>query len=132
MVHLERGREPALRRSFERNSVPQDVIEEFLRLERLWGRKMKEYEKGMFSEMRLALECYRAQLTTNDPAKANEHSAAAKLHERESKNFEGKLIEELRGRAAGKRASSPTCPPMALDQLCHLIDQFALGMASKP
>ncbi|MES2920587.1 MAG: hypothetical protein V4819_03525 [Verrucomicrobiota bacterium] len=96
ITHLERGEEPLLRQNFNKQRVPRDVTEEFLRLRRLWGKDIADSERGMFREQRASLQCYREALASAGPAKANEHIALAGLHERKAKEFEDKMIAAIR------------------------------------
>lgn len=96
IAHLERGEEPLLRQNFARSGVPTDITEEFLRLQRIWGKESGECERGMFREQRSSLECYREAMATNDPARANASLAKARQHEQEAKKFEGRMIAEIR------------------------------------
>lgn len=96
IAHLERGEEPLLRQNFENNGVPAEVIEEFLRLQRIWGKESGECERGMFREQQLSLQCYREAMATNDPARSNESLAKARQHEQAAKDFEQRMIAIIR------------------------------------
>lgn len=96
IAHLERGEEPLLRQNFVKNGVPAEVIEEFLRLRRIWGKESGESERGMFREQQLSLQCYRDAMATNDPAKANESLAKARQHEQAATAFEQRMIAAIR------------------------------------
>lgn len=96
VAYLERGEEPLLRRNFDKQTVPRDVSDEFLRLRRLWGKEVAECKRGMFQEQRSSLQSYRDALASVDPAKVNQHVAEAGQHEQKAKQFEGRMVAEIR------------------------------------
>jgi hypothetical protein len=96
IIYLERGEEPLLRKNFDRQSVPRDVADEFFRLRRLCGKEVAECNRGMFQEQRAALQCYRDALASADPAKGNQLVAEASQHEQKAKQFEDRMVAEIR------------------------------------
>ena len=96
VAYLERGEEPLLRKNFDKQSVPQDVTNEFFRLRGLSGDNIDECNLGMFKEQRLALQCYRDALASATPALANQHIAEATQHSQKSKQFEDRMVAEIR------------------------------------
>jgi stage V sporulation protein SpoVS len=96
ITYLERGEEPLLRRNFDQKGVPREVADEFLRLQRLWGKEIRESELGMFREQRATLQCYRDALAAASPAKANELNARAGQHSLKAKDFENKMVSAIR------------------------------------
>lgn len=96
VAYLERGEEPLLRKNFDKQSVPRDVVDEFFRLSRLGGEEISVCKRGMALEQRLALQCYRNAMTSVTPAQANQHAAEAGQHEQKAKQFEGRMLAEIR------------------------------------
>lgn len=96
IAYLERGEEPLLQRSFDKQRVPREISGEFLRLRRLRGKEVADSNLGMFREQRSALQCTRDAMTTADPAKANQHIAKANQHEQKAKEHEARMIAEIR------------------------------------
>jgi hypothetical protein len=94
--YLERGEEPLLRRNFDKQAVPRDVTDEFLRLRRLGSKEITECNLGMFREQRACLQSYRDALTSVNPAIANQHVSEANQHEQQAKQFESRMVAELR------------------------------------
>lgn len=94
--YLERGEEPMQKRNFDRYGVPAEVSGEFFRLRRLFGKEAAESELGMFREQRDALQCYRDSMTTADRVKAGELITQGQKHEAKSKEFQSKMVEEIR------------------------------------
>lgn len=96
VAYLERGEQPLQQRNFDKYAVPADVSSEFFRLNRLFGKEISESKLGMFREQRTALQCYREAMTSADPSKSNQHITQAKEHEQKAKQFETRMIAEIR------------------------------------
>lgn len=94
--YLERVEIPLLRQNFDKHRVPRDVAEEFIRLRKLHGKEGDEAELGMFREQRAALQSYREAMTAANPAQANAAVAAGDKHQQQAKQYEAKMIEEIR------------------------------------
>lgn len=102
IAYLERGEEPLLRKNFGQQAVPDDVAEEFLRLRRLWGKEVSECNLGQFQEQRSALQSYRDAMTSADPAKGKKHVAEGNMHEQKAKQFETRMVAEIRRQLGSK------------------------------
>ncbi len=100
VAYLERGEEPLLRKNFDKQSVPQEVTNEFFRLRGLSGSDIDECNLGMFKEERSALQSYRDALASATPALANQHIAEATQHAQKSKQFEDRMVAEMRKQLA--------------------------------
>ena len=96
VAYLERGEEPLLRKNFDKQKVPREVADEFVRLRRLNGKEVAECKRGMFREQRSALQSYRDALASADPAKGKQHVAEASQHEQKAKQFESRMVAEIR------------------------------------
>lgn len=96
VAYLERGEEPLLQRSFDKQTVPRDVAAEFFRLRRLSGKEISECKRGMFQEQRSSLQSHRDALASVDPAKVNQHVAEAGEHDQKAKQFESRMVAEIR------------------------------------
>ena len=94
--YLERGEERLLRNNFDKQRVPRAVADEFVRLRHLNGKAIAECKRGMLQEQRSALQSYREALTSADPAKGNQHVAEAGRHEQKAKQFESRMVAEIR------------------------------------
>lgn len=94
--YLESGEQPLQQRNFDKYGVPGEVSAEFFRLSRKYGKQVAESKLGMFREERKALQCVREGLTSADPVKAKQHTDQAKKHEQKSKEFESRMISEIR------------------------------------
>lgn len=94
--YLERGEQPMQKRNFDRYGVPPEVSAEFSRLSLLHGKEVAESKLGMFREQRNALQCYRDSMATADRSKAGQLISQGQKHEAKSKEFESKMIEEIR------------------------------------
>lgn len=94
--YLERGEQPLQQRNFDRYGVPKEVSAEFFRLTRKNGKEVAEAKLGMFREQRTAMQCHREALTSSDPAKESQHSNQAQQHEQKAKQFESRMIAEIR------------------------------------
>ena len=91
-----------LRKSFNKQTVPRDVADEFIRLRRLNGKEADECKRGMFREQQTALQCYRQAFASADPTKGSSYAAEAGLHEQNAKQFEGRMVTEIRKHLGAK------------------------------
>ncbi len=94
--YLERGEIPLLRQNFDKNRVPREVGEEFIRLLELHGKEVAENKLGMFREQRAALQSYREAMTAANPTQANACVAEGDKHQRQSDEHESKMIAAIR------------------------------------
>lgn len=94
--YLERGEEPLLRQNFQRQRVPAEAVEEFLRLRLLRDKAITENNEEMFREERAALQSYRDAMATTNPAAAKEHLAQASQHEEKAKAAQSKMVAGIK------------------------------------
>ena len=96
IAYLERGEEPHLRRNFDKQGVPKEVTEEFLRLRRLGNGKIHDSNLGMFREQQAALQSIRDALASATDAIAQKNLAEAGKHEQKAKEFERTMVAAIR------------------------------------
>jgi hypothetical protein len=101
VAYLERGEQPLLRQNFDKHRVPREVAEEFIRLRSSHGKEAAECELGMFREQRAALQSYRDGMASANPAQANAHFAQGDRHQQQAKQFETRMVAEIRKQLSG-------------------------------